>query len=140
MGLTAEEFRSVRIPTLKVDVPELGGDGHTFIRKLSLKGREDWERWQVAAQNADAPEGVDLARAIEKFGGWRGYLLARTLSDEDGVLLFADPDEGLEVLGACPADVMDRVYDQAIAFCGLSKEAEEELEGNLPSAPSVDSS
>lgn len=140
MGLTKEDLKAVPIATVKVSTPELGGeaDAHVHLRKLSLKGREDWECWAQAAK-ADNEDGIDLAAVIDAHGGWRGYLLARTLCDERGMLLFDDPTEAIEVLGACPGEVMDRLYDEAVAFNGLTPEAVEELEGNSPAAPSDDS-
>jgi len=131
MSITKDTLRSVAIETSKLDAPELGGDGHIFIRKLSVKGREDWEQWCDEAQR----NGVGAA--IAKYG-FRAYLLARTLCDEFGVLLFEDPAEGVTVISECPADVMDRIYDAAVAFNNLTKEAQEELEGNSQSGPSDD--
>jgi len=132
MSITKEALRSARVSTLKLDAPELGSDGHVFVRKMSVKGREDWEIWCNEAQNKG------IAATLAKYG-FRGYLLARTLCDENGVLLFDDPAEGLEVINSCPADVMDRLYDEALRFNGLSKEAQEELEGNSQGVPSADS-
>jgi len=133
MSITAEDLKRRKVECIKVDALELGGDGHVFIRRLSLKAREDWERWAQCAQEQG------IGEAMLKFGGWRGYLLVRTLCDEDGVLLFDNPEDGLVLLNACDAMAMDRLYDEAIAYSGLNAEAVEELEGNSESGPSDDS-
>ena len=134
MGLTKEEFAAVpKCAPLKVDVPEFGGDGHTYLRRLSIGAREKWECWLLEAQEHG------MAGAMKKFGGFRTYLLAHTLCDEHGSLIFDDPEEGVKILRELDGEAMDRLYDQAHAFCGLDKEAREELEGNLKAAPSDDS-
>ena len=138
MALTRERLENPPVATTKVSVPEFGDDEHAYLRKLSLKGREDWECWSQGAQGVEG-EGLNLAKVIADFGGWRGYLLARTLCDEQGVLLFDDPAEAVEVLGGCPASVMDRLYDEAVAFNALGPDDLEELEGNSEVAPSEDS-
>lgn len=135
MSLTAEQLKAAPVLTEKVMTPELGGDGHVYVRELSLRGREDWERWSARARTED-DDHPDLNGVIEEFGGWRGYLLARALSDEQGVLLFSDPDKALEVLGDCPHAVMERVYQKAVE---LNTFDDEDLEGNSPDAPSDDS-
>ena len=139
MSLTKEGLKAPPVSTTKVSVPEFGDAEHAYLRMLSIKGREDWERWcQEVGENG-------LSSAMDKFGGWRGYLLARTLCDEQGTLLFDDPAEAIEVIGDCPAGVMDRLYDEAIAFNGLSPDDADELEGdddqagNSEAAPSGDS-
>ena len=124
MSLSKEGFRAAPSKTVKVSTPELGGDEHVYLRILSIRGREDWERWcQEVGEHG-------LSAAMDKFGGWRGYLLARTLCDESGELVFEDPAEGIEIIGGCPAGVMDRLYDEAIAFNGLSPDDADELEGD----------
>lgn len=138
MALTRERFENPPVATTKVSVPEFGENEHAYLRKLDLKGREDWECWSQAAK-ADDSEEAALAKVIAEYGGWRGYLLARTLCDEQGVLLFDDPVEALEVLGGCPAGVMDRLYDEAVAFNALGSDDLEELAGNSEAAPSDDS-
>lgn len=139
MALTKEGLKNPPVSTVRVSAPELGGDQHVYLRMLSIKGREDWERWcQEVGEHG-------LSSAMEKFGGWRGYLLARTMCDKFGILLFDDPAEGIEVIGGCPSGVMDRLYDEAISFNGLSTDDKEELEedggqgGNSEAAPSDDS-
>lgn len=139
MGLTKEDLKAVPVQTVKVSTPELGAaDAHVYLRKLSLKGREDWECWAQTAQVGDDGE-ADLKAVMSEYGGWRGYLLARTLCDASGVLLFDDSAEAMEVLGACPGEVMDRLFDEAVEFNKLTPEALKELEGNSEAAPSDDS-
>lgn len=134
MTLTKDDFRRAKVATTKVDAPEIGGDGHAYLRRLTLKGREDWEQWSLEAQENGA------ASAIREFGGWRGYLLARTLCDEGGKLIFDDPDEALEILGECDSGAMDRLYDEAVAFNRLGPDVVRELEGNSSGGQSDDAS
>jgi len=134
MPLTKESFAGAKLQVLKVDAPEFGGDGHVYLRKLSVRHREDWECWVDDYQNLGA------SKCFEKYHGFRAFLLARTLCDESGTLLFADVDEGVNILNECAASSIDRLYDQAVAFNALDKAAVEELEGNSKGAPSGDSS
>ena len=134
MGLTKAQIEAApSAKPKKLSAPELGGDGHVFVRRMSIGAREDWECWQLEAQENG------LSGAIKKFGGFRTFLLVRSLCDENGVLIFDDPVEGVRILRLKDDAVIDRLYDEAIDFCGLTPQAQKELEGNSPAAPSEDS-
>lgn len=135
MALTKEAIiKGAAVEVIEVSAPELGGDGIAFLRKLSIKAREDWECWSIEAGENGLPG------AIEKFGGFRCYLLVRTICDAQGKLLFDDADEGVRILQDCDGACIDRLYDSAVEWCGLSQEAVDELAGNSEADPSDDSS
>ena len=64
--------------------------------------------------------------------GQRALLVAMTLIDPDtGELAFDyKSEEDLKQIGELSADFLDTVFDVSAELCGLSAEAEEELEGN----------
>lgn len=109
--LTRDRILAVKPPVSPpIHVPELGGSVH--LRVMDGLQRERYER-------AHAAEGrTDL----------RATLLALTLSDPSGSLLFAEKD--VPALNALPAPALIRLYNEAMRLNAVTDEQIEELAGN----------
>lgn len=122
----------VLLPEEQVDVPE-------WQRVVTLRG------W--TARERDAFEEDSLQRAQKKSGNgagarrgqqpltadlanFRARLIARTIV-EDGQRVFASA-KGEELLGAQPAQIIDRLFTVAQRLHGMSNQDVESLVGNVP--------
>lgn len=113
MALSKEQILAARDFTFeKVDVPEWGGD--VIIRTMSGAARD-------AFQAAFGGE----KRAL---GTFEATLLASTLADESGALLFTV--EEVEELRGKSAAVLDRVSNEAMRINGMGIAAQEEAAKN----------
>lgn len=103
----------------EVNVPEWGG--HVFVRVMSGTLR-------------DRLEG---AASKDRFSNFRARLVAYTVCDELGVLLFNEAD--IVALGHKSAAAMERVFPVATRLNGMTKDEVEALEKNSEPSPSFDS-
>jgi hypothetical protein len=89
--------------------------GAYFVRELSADLRDVFESY--LAKNKDgSPEG---------YAGFRARLVAQSLCDAEGKLVFTDAD--VKQLGDCPADELDPYVEAAIKLNGLNAKAAEEV-------------
>jgi hypothetical protein len=107
-----------------VDVPEWGDT--VILASMSGSARDDWEMW------------VTQARKDGTFRNVRARLLAACLVDDQGARLFAS-DADVVALGEKNGRVLDRLFDIARSFNGLSDGDIEALKKRLESAQKSDS-
>jgi hypothetical protein len=108
-----------------VEVPEWGGT--VRIRAMSGTERDayDASRMERAADGTYVPTFVNS----------RAKLVARSIVDDNGVLLFSEVD--VVALGRKSAVALGRVFEAAAELSGLSDG--DDLAGNSEAAPSGDS-
>jgi len=136
MGTTKADFLAAACAKpIKVSVPELGGKGrHVYIKRLSIRQREEWEVW---CHDADEK---GIGAAIKRTGGFRAIFLAKVLCDDSGKLLFPNEKEAIEILGEFDGVAVARLHNEALDHNGLNPDSQEDFEGNSKAAPSVGTS
>ena len=112
------------LPSRDVEVPEWGGT--VRVSTMSGTAREEWE---IMVFGKDAKS--------RNTSNMRGKLVACTLIDENGNLLFAVED--IEKLGKKSSTALDRVFAVAQELNGFGANAVDNAVGNSNAAP-VDSS
>ena len=113
MALSKEQILAAKDFTSEiVKVPEWGGDVH--IRTMSGADRD---AYHLAMQEEKA--------AVGKF---ESLLLALTLADENGALLFTLAE--VETLCAKSAAVLDKLAKESLRINGMTTEAKEEAAKN----------
>jgi hypothetical protein len=133
MLLTREQILAVDdLQTEIVNVPEWGGS--VMVRGLTGKERDAFERSMVilktGKQEKDAKPDVD-------FVNFRAKLVAHTVIDENGELLFKEVD--VTKLGQKSGKALDRVFDVAQRLSGMTDDDVKELTDGLKDVPSADS-
>ena len=120
--LAADDIQQERI-----NVPEWGGD--VIVRGLTGEQRDRFENslWK----------GRGKQRKVVSTN-MRAKFVALSIVDEKGKLLFSPAD--VLALGQKSAKGLDRVFAKTQELSGLSDDDIEELEGNLGSGPTEDSS
>lgn len=114
--LTKEKiFAAPDRPTVRVSVPEWGGD--VFVRTMDGGLRATYE---------------ELLRGIE-FPKLRATIVALTAADESGQPLFSEAD--IDALHAKSGAALDRVFAASIRLNRLRKSDLEDLEKNSESGP-----
>jgi hypothetical protein len=99
-----------------VAVPEWGGE--VRVRAMNGTARDAYE---ISLQDPGQP-------GLPRLDNVRARLLAYTIVDEAGALLFTEAD--IEALGKKGAAAMDRVFEVACSLNGLRKQDIEALAGN----------
>lgn len=118
MYLTREQIlNSNDIQTEVVDVPEWGGK--VLIRGLSGAERDSFEA-SVYDFKGRTPQA--------KFDNLRAKLVARSIVDEEGKLVFTPAD--IDALGGKSASALDRVFTAAQRLSRISSDDVEELTKN----------
>lgn len=127
--LTAEQITAVKDVKLEmVPVPTWGGA--VYVRTLTADQRDTF-----VSRFIDESSGrvrVDVRHVT-------ATLLAMTLCDASGTLLYPDQRVGVKVLAVKAAVVCDPLFDKALHLNGLTAEDIEELAGNSPAPTSRDS-
>lgn len=107
-----------------VPVPEWGGD--VVVIEMSGEARDAWE----VSLTKRGP-GYNIVNA-------RAKLVAATVSDENGKLLFQD-SEDVEKIGRLSSVALDRICAVAQRINGLTRAELKEAEGNSAADPSGNS-
>lgn len=114
MPLTREQIDSATdAKIIKVNVPELGGD--VCIRLMNVGDRDSYELKLLEGDGKAIPD-------------FRSELLARTLCDEKGALLYPG-DEGVAALKKRSSDVMHRLWQAALKHNALTEEEIKKIAG-----------
>jgi hypothetical protein len=117
-GLTRDQILGADdLPRVEVEVPEWGGSA--FVRTMTGTERDRFESEHIKNPHRDI----------------RARLVAATLCDEQGNLLFGPAD--VEALGRKGAAALDRVFAVALRLNGIGKADVEELEKNSAASPSA---
>lgn len=111
----------------RVPLPWLGEGEHAFVRALSSSERDDFEASLI---QRDEKSGDD--RVVTK--NIRAKFLLRTLSDADGVRLFADHEVGL--LSGLDAKTADALYERGRSLSGVTDKDIKEMAKNSEAARS----
>ncbi|MDP9301843.1 MAG: hypothetical protein M3P43_13275 [Actinomycetota bacterium] len=129
--LTREDILAVSdITTEILEVEDWGGA--VRIRGLTGNERDNYEQSIITMRGN---------KVLPKFVGARARLVARSVVDESGKLLFSEDD--VAALGRKSAAALERVYAAARKLSGLTEEDVEELLGNsdgVQSEPSTSDS
>jgi hypothetical protein len=116
--LTREDILAASdITTEILEVPEW--DGSVRIRGLTGNERDVYEQSIVTMRGN---------RVLPKFAGARARLVALSIVDDDGKLLFSETD--VAELGKKSASGLQRVYEAARKLSGLTEEDVDELVKN----------
>lgn len=116
------------IKTEEVYVPEWGG--YVRVRALSGEDRDRFERATITRLVPGAMPTLDLSNV-------RARIVAATVVDEDGNLIFSDND--VVALGKKSAAALERVAKVAQRISGMDPNAVEESAENFPNTPAGDS-
>jgi len=116
MPLTRDQIdNATDAKILTVDCPELGGDGKVCIRLMSVGDRDSYELKLLEAEGKAIPD-------------FRSELLARTLCDAKGELLYPGAD-GVAALKRRSSDVMHKLWHAALRHNALTEEEIKKLAG-----------
>lgn len=117
MSLSREEILGVKdFDVEEVNVPEWGGA--VYVRPMTGRDRDKTEAEMFADGNRES-EGVDPKCLYDR----RARIVARTLCDKEGNLLFSDSDIG--PLSEKSGIVLDLLYEKGMA---ISKWTDDEIE------------
>jgi len=123
-GLLVKE----KLEIVKVD---LGDDTHVFVREMSGRERDTFER-SLYFVSEDKKGEVKLEKRL---GDFRAKLAVNTVCDEEGVLLLK-PDDYEKLSINMSASKLERIVNVAQPLSKISDEDKEELVKNLEAAPS----
>jgi hypothetical protein len=121
MSLTREQILEACGRPLKVQkfsAPELGGDGHVYLRELSAS---EVDRHTVSINDGEN----------KNLTNFRARLVALALCDEQGKRLMQPGDAAQ--LGQLPSTAINRIDDAVREMNGMQKEAEEAMAKNSES-------
>jgi hypothetical protein len=128
-GLTrAQILGAIDLVIEPVFVPEWGGT--VYVRNLNGKGRDAFEGSRIRIKENNKVEMVH--------DNTRARLLALTVCDEAGTLVFSEED--IEALGEKNAATLDKLFDVAQRLSGLRPQDLEQKVKNSGAAPTVNSS
>lgn len=105
------------LPFKDVSVPEWGGDV-----RVSTMTAADRDAFESSIYETTA------GKIVLKNDNYRAKLLARCLTDDQGVRLFTEKD--IEALGKKSARALQRLFNAAQTLNGLSLEEQEKIEKN----------
>lgn len=111
-----------------VFVPEWGGT--VYVRNLNGKGRDSFEGSRIRIKENNKVEMIH--------DNTRARLLALTLCDESGTLLFSEED--ITALGEKNASTLDMLFDVAQRLAGLRQQDLEQKVKNSEAVRTVNSS
>jgi len=114
------------IQTEKVDVPEWGGS--VLVRGLDGKSRDQFEA-EAVIRNGDEVQ--------VNYENLRAKLIAKTVVDEEGNLIFSSAD--VEALGKKSGRALQRVFNVAQKLSGMTREDFKELVKNSEKIPGATS-
>jgi len=120
------------LQTDEVEVPEWGGV--VLVRGLTGTERESWEESRIDRKKKPKKGGDSNIRMTH----FRASLVARTVVDDNGNLIFSDSD--VVKLGQKNGAALNRVFEKAHQLSGMSEADVEEMEEDLDEADSDDSS
>ena len=114
------------LKAVKVNVPEWGGE--VFVAELSASERDAIETGWLEARDG------------ESMVGFRGYITAACLCNEQRQLLFPEPGKVFRKIGDKGAAGVTRVFSTATELNGFTKSDQEDLVKNSDAAPNVSGS
>lgn len=110
-----------------VPVPEWGGDA--LMQEFTPEGRAAFYTWgEPLRSGPDA--GVDVKAIL----GYQARVVALSLINEDGSLVYPEWEEGVRSLGRRSPAVLSRLVDVTLRLSGLAPDAVEQTADALPNA------
>jgi hypothetical protein len=136
--LTAEQIEGVRdFEVRKVTVPEWGEvngvapqDAHVYIRTLTADQRDEFISTCIDSRTGSVVRNVQSITA---------RLLAVTVCDSEGTLLFPSFAQAVKVFGERSSAACDRLFGVAIELNALTEEELQKIAADFPETPSADS-
>ena len=119
------------LTTETVEVVQWGGS--VIVKGLTGVERDDWEASRID-HKAKVKAGQSRPQNLVNY---RASLVARTIVDESGKLLFSDKD--IVALGKKSAAALVKVFDAALKLSGLTDDDAEELAEDLDEGDSLGS-
>lgn len=124
-GLNPEQIEKADDAELrKVSVPEWGG--HVYVRSLTSGERDRFVSTCIDDKTGRMRTGASNVTA---------HLLAATVCDGDGNLVFTELSKGVAVFAEKSAAICGRLFDVATELNGLTEADVQDLAKNLPDAP-----
>ena len=108
-----------------VPVPEWGGDAR--MQEFTADGKAIFAAWGKGIQ-----DNTDVRSIV----GFAARVVALSLSNDDGSLVYPDFEEGVAALLKRNPKVLDRLSAVALRVSGIGTDAVEETANDLPNIPS----
>jgi hypothetical protein len=108
-----------------VPVPEWGGDAR--MQEFTADGKAIFAAWGNGIQ-----DNTDVRSIV----GFAARVVALSLSNDDGSLVYPDFEEGVTALLKRSPKVLDRLSAVALRVSGIGADAVEETANDLPNIPS----
>ena len=119
MSLSKDQIVAINdVQTKKVEVPEW--NGHCYVRMMSAGGRDEFETAAIRSR-VDDPAKADVK-------GLRSLLVALTLCDEFGELLFSKKD--ISLIEKKASSALDKIIAASQEINGLKPDAVEDAKKN----------
>ena len=110
-------LKPLTVKTSQVPVPEFGEGEVLHVHGLTAK---EHNKYQASLMKRDWT-GIDRNKATQQ----KERLLVACIRDESGAKIFNDSD--IEMIGEWPADLVNRLHDEALRLVGGQDEVSEEL-------------
>jgi len=121
---------------LKIEKVEFPDNTHVFVREMTGRERDRYERWVMANEREDEQGNLTFERSLEDL---RAKLAVNTVCDEHGDLLLTEED--ITILSTrMPAWKMQLIVNAAHKVNKISREEQEALVKNLKGDQPEDSS
>lgn len=114
------------LPRERVDCPELGAGEYVWVRGMTGRERDEFERSNYKLRRGK------LEIDMDKIGNARARLAVRCLVDDNGTRLFENDDA--DALGGLRADTLSRIYEAAQRLSNVTDEDLNELKKSSESA------
>lgn len=108
-----------------VHVPEWGGDAR--MQEFSADGRAIFGAWGQAIEDGDRKD-------VKSIVGFPARVVALSLSNDDGSLVYPDFEEGVAALIKRNPKVLERLSDVALRLSAIGPDAVEQTADELPNA------
>ena len=106
-----------------IPVPEWGGDAR--LQEFSADAKGTFGAWG---------KGLEDGQDVKSIVGFAARVVALSLSNDDGTLVYPDFEEGVAALLPKNPKVLDRLADVTLRLSGVSPTAVEETADELPNA------
>ena len=108
-----------------IPVPEWGGDAR--LQEFSADAKGTFGAWG---------KGLEDGQDVKSIVGFAARVVALSLSNDDGTLIYPDFEEGVAALLKRNPKVLDRLSDVVLKLSGIAPDAVEQTADELPNAPS----
>jgi hypothetical protein len=127
MTIGKEQVESADLLYERVPVPEWKGEAR--MQEFSFDGKAEFAIWGQAIEDGGNKD-------VKSIVGFAARVVALSLSNDDGTLVYPDFEEGTAALLRRSPTVVDRLSDVALRLSGLVPDAVEQTADELPNAPS----